>query len=168
MKKIRFSLGSSIEDAYKLLKDNHPSYGEFNEQKIYSTESLDSMYLKITGKTKTQHYRSVEDAKREMADHKKAIPGLSEKYISEAIGLVFSDKMDLWKKIVPIRLAALYHGMELSCTLEIAKLLKLESFDKADSLFRSQGHSGMSHSLVCQMLKEFIPSGKEFVKRYEK
>ena len=38
-----------------------------------------------------------------------------------------------------------------------------ESFEKAKKCMEDQGHSGMSWSLVCAMIKEFCVHGEEFV-----
>lgn len=70
-------------------------------------------------------------------------------------------------KCVPIRLSDLYHGYELNCTLDIAKIMGDEETDlesrmkKAYKVFNEEGHSGMSASLVMAMLREFSPYGNE-------
>lgn len=83
---------------------------------------------------------------------KKAKKILDEKYL------------ELWNECVPIRLNDLYQGMELGNCLEIVeKLNKGESFEKVKPLIENQGHSGMSFSLVCSMIKSFCDRGNEFV-----
>lgn len=56
--------------------------------------------------------------------------------------------------------------MELDNVLQIQEILleeKEESFNKAKKCMDDQGHSGMSWSLVCALIKEFCIHGKEFV-----
>lgn len=72
--------------------------------------------------------------------------------------------MELWKRAVAIRLNDLYRGMDLKNALELAKPISENNFDKAEKLFREQGHSGMSHSVVCSILETFMPNGGVFVK----
>ena len=70
----------------------------------------------------------------------------------------------LWERMVPIRLDDLYHGMELGCTLEIVKILNSGgSLNDAKKKIEDQGHSGMSFSLVCSMVRVLCDRGEEFV-----
>lgn len=54
--------------------------------------------------------------------------------------------------------------MELGACLEIVTELNNGcDLDKAKSIIENQGHSGMSFSLVCHMVKAFCNRGGEFV-----
>ena len=55
MKKIEFYPGINLDKAYQELQDNAPCYGEFNEKTLYSTDSLDEVFVKVTGKSKAEH-----------------------------------------------------------------------------------------------------------------
>lgn len=80
------------------------------------------------------------------------------------------DKWEFWDEIVPIRAEDLYEGMELDCTLDIEEILQEKaenSFKRASNELDSQGHSGMSYSLMKAMIFQFCTNGKEFVKYLE-
>ena len=71
---------------------------------------------------------------------------------------------ELWAKCVPIRLGDLYQGMELGNCLEIVEQLNNgKTVEEVKPLIENQGHSGMSFSLVCSMVKSFCDRGAEFV-----
>lgn len=50
MKRIEFGAGQGLDAAYQDLQKNAPCYGEFNGRTLYSTDSLDDIYIKITRK----------------------------------------------------------------------------------------------------------------------
>lgn len=85
-------------------------------------------------------------------------------WIKEGYAILDSKYYKLWADCVPIRLDDLYEGMELGACLDIVKVLnKGGSFEDAEVILRSQGHSGMSHGLVCAMIRSFCERGSEFV-----
>ena len=172
MEKIKLYAGCSIEMAYsELHKTGSPCCTEFNGVEITSEDSLDDLYIKITGLSKDEFDKKQQEAHDEYVrreeEHKAKIPELTEFYRKEARGIILEDKLEVWDKIVPIRLSDLYHGYELNCTLDIAKIMGDEETDlesrmkKAYKEFNGQGHSGMSASLVMAMLREFCPYGNE-------
>ena len=172
MKKIELYAGCSIEKAYsELHKTGSPCCTEFNGVEITSEDSLDDLYIKITGISKEEFEKRLQEANDEYVrheeEHKEKIPELTKHYCEEARGVILEDKLELWDKCVPIRLGDLYHGMELDCTLSIANIMGNEALDletrmrKAYKEFNGQGHSGMSASLVMAMLREFCPYGNE-------
>jgi len=74
------------------------------------------------------------------------------------------DKLELWNKVVPIRLNDLYQGMELGSTLEIIDALKSgKTFDDAQKILYDQNHSGMSYGIMKSMLKAFYDDGDALV-----
>ncbi len=148
--------------------------GKFNDHMLYSdTVTMDSAYLEITGKTKTDFDKEQEEwreklrVESELAE--KAARENIPNWIERGHKLLSEDKWEEWDKIVPVRASDLYHGMELDNTLQIQKILEMiivnseESFEKAKKCMEEQGHSGMSWSLVCAMIKEFCVHGEEFV-----
>jgi len=173
MKKIEFYPGINLDKAYQELQDNAPCYGEFNEKTLYSTDSLDEVFVKVTGKSKAEHDEYIrkmhEEYERKEAEFKAKIPQLTEDYRKRAIGIIPEGYLELWNEIVPIRLNGLYHGMELDCWLELVAVLndtskkELERFEICRSLFSKQGHSGMSAWLVFNGLKCFHPLGEMLV-----
>lgn len=172
-KKVELCCGDSVDEAFNRIQQsakqwNCETFGEFNGNKIYSIDTIDEAYQKVTGCTKSEHAGKMlqysNEAERKDREHKDKIPELTKEYIQRAKGIIREDKAVIWAECVPIRLGDLYRGMELQCTLDLADILKSSNFEKAKKVFADQGHSGMSHSLVCHMLKEFAENGEEFVK----
>lgn len=170
-RKIEFGAGDRIEEAIKYLHSFNGElvYGEFNGQKLYSdTDSLDSAYKKITGKTKSEYDAEMkaenERYQEEQRKHKEAIPQLTKEWIAKGNNILAEKYREKWAKCVPIRLDDLYQGMELGNCLEIVdQLNKGYSFDTVKPIIGKQGHSGMSFGLVCSMVKSFCDRGDEFV-----
>lgn len=176
MKEIEFLPGDSIDTAWKeLLKASaecgDTCFGEFNGREIRSTDTLDEAYMKILGKTKSEHEKEMQDWRdeyeRQEKEHKDNIPNLIPIYREKARGVILEDQYEYWDKIVPIRLDDLYHGMELDATLDLCKIMRDESMSydkrlkKAYDTFMDQGHSGMSAGLVASMLRTFCPDGHD-------
>lgn len=170
---MNFTQESILIKHIKNCQDNAPCYGEFNEKALYSTDSLDEVFVKVTGKSKAEHDEYIrkihEEYDRKEAEFKAKIPQLTEDYRKRAIGIIPEEYLELWNEIVPIRLNDLYHGMELDCWLELVAVLndtskkELERFEICRSLFSKQGHSGMSAVLVFNGLKCFHPLGEMLV-----
>lgn len=176
MKEVIFYPGESIVDAWaKLLKESaeceDTCFGKFNDREILSTDTLDEAYVKITGKTKEQSNKEIQDWCNECEckekEHKDSIPSLVPLYCKRARGVILENQYNLWDKIVPTRLGDLYHGLELGCTLDLCEIMRDESISydkrlrKAYKAFMNQEHSGMSASLVASMLKVFCPDGED-------
>lgn len=176
MKEVIFYPGDTIDGAWKkLLKESaeceDTCFGKFNDREILSTDTLDEAYMKITGKTKEQSNKEIQDwrdeCERKEKEHKDSIPSLVPLYCERARSVILEDQYNLWDKIVPTRLGDLYHGMELGCTLDLCEIMRDESISydkrlrKAYKAFMDQGHSGMSASLVASMLKVFCPDGED-------
>jgi hypothetical protein len=166
-------LGNTIELTVKSLLEYKEKgelvYTEFNGVILYSdTVTLDDAYISITGKTKAEcdkaHQEWKENYDKAEREHQKNIPSLTEIWKNKGREILSESKWEYWDKIVPIRLGDLYHGMELGCCLDIAKILNNNgTFDEAKVMIDSQGHSGMSYGLVCSMMREFCDRGQEFV-----
>lgn len=176
MKEIEFMPGDVLDDAWRqLLRESadcgDTCHGVFNGKDIYSTDTLDEVYQKVTGMTKAESDRKQqewkEDYRRREEEHKAYIPELTKKYCDQARGVILESEYEFWNKIVPIRLDDLYEGMELDCTLDLCKIMRDESIPaeerikKAYDAFMAQGHSGISANLVIQMLRRFCPNGNE-------
>ncbi|NFH91952.1 hypothetical protein FDA33_17490 [Clostridium botulinum] len=165
--------GSTIEDVVNELlnykKKGKLVSGSFNGHILYSdTVTMDSAFKEITGKTKSEFDKAQQkirdDFKRQEKQHQKQIPSLAKVWMEKGREILTEDKLELWDKIVPIRLNDLYQGMELGCCLDIVKILNNNgTFDEAKEKIESQDHSGMSFGLVCSMVKEFCDRGNEFV-----
>ena len=173
LNKIEFSAGQSLESAYKDLQEFAPSYGEFNGAILYSYDTLDEVFKKVTGKTKKELYEYAKEEERkyqeQLKTNKERIPELTTYYKDKARGIIPEDKLEFWDNIVPIRLNDLYQGIELQCLLDIITILndenktKEDRFNKCYELFYKQGHSGTSGIIVLSGLKQLHPLGYEFV-----
>lgn len=58
-KEINLPLGIGIDNAYDIIQNNAPCKAEFNGEMMYSTDSLDSMYLKATGYSRDEFYNEL-------------------------------------------------------------------------------------------------------------
>ena len=64
---------------------------------------------------------------------------------------------ELWEEVVPIRLDDLYEGMELVALKEIAEAYNGgKSREEIKEIFKNQGHSYLSHGLMCALVYNFI------------
>lgn len=175
-----FCLGDTVTDAWKKLLTSSADcgktcYGVFNSKVLYSTDTLDQAYEKVTGLTKSE-FDAKQKAKKEEymrkdEERRASMPEKIEKYKKDARGVILESQYQLWDEIVPIRLDDLYHGMELDATLDICKIMREESVcledrvEMAKKAFDNQGHSGMSASLVLGMIKQFCPHGIKVVEK---
>jgi len=168
-KLIQFEAGERIDSAMeKLKRQDSPASGLFNGKMLYSDESIDSAYKKITGKTKCEFDAQMkaenEQRDKEEREHKSAILELTKEWIKKGNKILDEKYHELWTDIVPIRLRDLYRGMELGASLEIIKQLNNGcTLDTAKKTIEGQGHSGMSFGLVCSMVKDLCDRGNEFV-----
>lgn len=148
---------------------------QFNGHWLYSdTVTMDSAFLEVTGKNKAdfdqfqkEYWEKIRIESELTEKAAKAAKENIPNWIEKGHKVFTEDKWGEWDKIVPIRAKDLYHGMELDNTLQIQEILSSEyseeSFEKAKKCMEEQGHSGMSWSLVCAMIKEFCTNGAEFV-----
>lgn len=144
----------------------------FNGHWLYSdTVTMDSAYLEVTGENKADYEKTKEKFFKKMKAEREKIKSSAQdnipNWIERGHNLISEDKWEEWDKVVPVRASDLYHGMELDNTLQIQEILMSdyseETFEKAKKCMEEQGHSGMSWSLVCAMIREFCEHGKEFV-----
>lgn len=168
-REIEFGFGD-IESAIKELKKHKDLVcGSFNGQTLYSDiDDLDSAYKKITGKTKIEFdeakQKRHEECEAEKRKHEESIPELTKEWIEKGKTILDRKYLEVWDKCVPIRLGDLYRGMELGNCLDIVKELNNDcELNVAKKIIEEQGHSGMSFSLVCSMIRSFCDRGNEFV-----
>ena len=169
-RKIEFMAGQSVESAVNELKKYKDLVcGSFNGHILYSDiDNMDSAYMKITGKTKAEfdeaERKRQEQHEEEERKHKESIPELTKEWIEKGENTLDEKYRELWNKCVPVRLNDLYRGFELGACLEIVKELNNGcELEVAKAIIEKQGHSGMSFSLVCSMVKSFCDRGNEFV-----
>lgn len=163
---IDFGAGESIESAVRTLNKYKLKgvlvCGTFNGATLYSdVDDLNSAYKKITGKTKDEFDKYLQEEDRR---HKEAIPSLTKEWIEKGNEILDKEYHEKWAKCVPIRLGDLYRGMELGACLDIVRELNNGcDLSVAKSIIDEQGHSGMSYGLVCSMVRSFSKRGDEFI-----
>jgi len=172
-REIMLSAGSTIQDVVNYLLEFKEkgilACADFNGKTLYSdTVTMDSAYLDIIGKTKSEfdneQQERVERLEKAKREHEAMIPELTESWIEKGKTILEKDKWEYWSEIVPIRLNDLYRGMELGNCLDIVETLNNNgTFEDAKKLLEDQNHSGMSFGLVCAMISEFCDRGTEFV-----
>lgn len=176
MKEIMFYPGESLEEAYNDLQYVHEEtnevyQGEFNGIMISSIDTLDEIYLKVTGKHKIdfdeERRIQAEEYKCKQQEHLSKMPELIKLYREKARGIIPNEYLEKWDQIVPVRLDDLYNGMELDCWLELISELnnnlkdKKSRYEICKHIFDRQGHSGMSANLVLSGLVQLHPLGKK-------
>lgn len=176
MRQIEFYCGCNVEKAWHMLQkeaedSGEPCSGMFNDKELFSTDTLDEAYMKITGMTKAEsdaHIKQwLDERKRKEQEHKALIPKLTEMYRKRARGLVLDETLESWDEVVPIRLGDIYRGMELGNVLECCSVMRDESLSreerlrKAYGIFADEGHSGTSAAITMAMLRKFCPDGNE-------
>lgn len=170
---LHFVCGTTIEEAVNELLQHKESgqlaYGDFNGRLLYSdTVTLDSAYQEITGQTKLEFDMERQKEKDEYEKNRNIfLENLNKsimKWKKKGYEILTEDKWPIWDNIVCVRAKDIYEGMELDASLDIIKILKDSSFEKANEKLDSQGHSGMSYAIVCSIIKDCADNGKEFIK----
>lgn len=172
IREIELLPGSDIESTvYTLLaaKARGDSvYAEFNGHKLYSyTVSIDSAYLEITGQSKADfdkaqakwlHNYIIEQAKA----RKEATVNIPN-WIAKGQQLIHPERHQNWELCVHNRAHGLYHGLDLDYALEIMQAIENGvSIKEAAEMLDEQGHSGMSNSVIRNILLNFSSKGPEF------
>ena len=171
-KKIELPIGSNIDKAVNKLLEaksrGESVYCEFNGHILYSdTVTMDSAYLEITGLTKEAHDKELEESSKnykiEYAKNKKKAIENIPSWIEQGKKLIFSERHKEWEKAVIARANDLYHGLELDAALEIMQAIE-DGIDmkQVAKMLDGQGHSGMSASLVRNIVFHFSSKGPEF------
>jgi hypothetical protein len=170
-KEIEFCVGRNIDECVNELlvykNKGELVFGNFNGHKLYSDSvTIDSVYKEITGSIKKEFDENIrkqnEEYERQKQEHIDSIPEKTKMWMQKGREILEKDKLELWDKIVPIRLNDLYQGMELKCCLDIIKILKDGTLEEAKKEIENQNHSEMSFNLVRSMVKEFSTRGQEF------
>lgn len=146
----------------------------FNGHTFYSdTVTLDNAYTEVTGKTKTEYDKEMQERhkkyRQEEKDYKRKIPELTKEWITKGHEILDKKYWKNWDKIVPLRLKDLYRGMELGACLSIIETLNNNSeFYDAKYILDKQNHSGASYNLVVYLVSNFCDRGTEFKNFLEK
>lgn len=170
-KEIETYLSEDLEDVVKVLKfsesKGYHCYAEFNDNIIYSDESEDEAYIKVTGKTKDEFKKFQEESVKKYLNEEKEFQkrknGVIDEYIKKGHEILDEKYHEEWDRIVPIRVEDLYHGMELDSALKVIEMLKNHaSREEIDEALDEYGHSGMSHGLTVAIIRHFSDEGSDF------
>lgn len=164
--------GSNLESVvYTLLAAKargESVYCDFNGHKLYSdTVSMDSAYMEVLGQTKADYDKAQEEwrenYKREQKEAEERAKANIPNWIEKGQALIFPERYAEWEKCVIARASDLYHGLELDSALEIMTALENgATMEEAKQMLDKQGHSGMSASIVRNILFAFSSKGPEF------
>lgn len=128
---------------------------------LYSdTVTVDSAYLEITGKTKSEFDKERKEWKeaynKQKREYLDKIPELTNYWIAKGKEVLNEDKWELWSQIVHVRLADyLYGGSELDNSLEVLNILNNNgTLEEAKEKLESQGHSGTSFDIVLSIVSD--------------
>jgi len=176
MRKVELYGGITVDKALEEIKAvaaerGEEHYCEFNGKTLYSTDTIDEAYMKVTGMNKADYDAKIQALmeKREAEEkaHMAKIPELVEYYKKEARGLVLDERLEDWDNCLEVRLGDIYRGMELQQVIDCSRVMKDETLDrearlrKAYKIFNDADHSGMSARLTCSLLRHFCPDGNE-------
>lgn len=164
--------GSNLESVvYTLLAAKargESVYCDFNGHKLYSdTVSMDSAYMEVLGQTKADYDKAQEEWRqnyeREQKEAEERAKANIPNWIEKGQALIFPERYAEWEKCVIARASDLYHGLELDSALEIMTALENgATMEEAKQMLDKQGHSGMSASIVRNILFAFSSKGPEF------
>jgi hypothetical protein len=157
-----------------MCKTDYPDqkfYVDFNGIYFLSDDedlTVDFMYQTITGENRREHKEKqtksmaaqrTRDVERQLFTTKR----ISD-FIKAGLKILPETLWEDWIDLVPMRVSDLYNGCDLEWFIELHLLLSSSTFEHCKMVFETQGHSGMSASIVFQMLEKFTPNGKDFVK----
>lgn len=162
-----------LHKSIHIFKTDHPDkkgYAVFNGMYFFTDEqnlSIDDLYIAITGKArkerlKEQNESFIESKKREISEKSFYAKKISS-FIKQGLLVLAPEHHEIWIDLVPVRAMDMYRCFDLESFLELHINLKTNTFENVKEIFELQGHSGMSASIVFQMLESFSPNGKEFV-----
>lgn len=177
MEEIKMYAGQDVDDAYRQMKAYRKATGQecfvkFNDKVLYWYESRNACYLKVTGISRKNYLKlcseEVRKYKRRERKHKARLPKLIKEYKAMARGVIEEKYLEQWDRCVPIRLADIYRGFDLECTLELIKVLnedlpENERFEACRLMMEEQSHSGWSAAIVRSGLSLFHKDGNSFI-----
>lgn len=130
------------------------------------TITVDNAYLEVTGYTKDDYDRKLEEFKRKFDEERKAEKAEMMAKLPQKGREVLAEKYwSDWDTAVGKRVGGMYNGKDMEACLEIVEALNNGcSLDKAKTIIDNQNHSGASHSLVVSEVMAFCDRGVDFAK----
>lgn len=175
MKELEMYAGQELDDAYRLMKDYSRRTGEvcfvnFNDQILYSYDSWNTIYMKVTHKNRRAFKKMMRDSqkkiKKSFRRYLASLPKWRKELKRNARGVIDDKYLEKWDECVDIRTKDLYRGFELKCVLELVQELnrdipKNERFENCKAIMYRQNHSGGSAYMTLACLRAFHDLGKE-------
>ena len=144
------------------------AYCNFNDIIFHSdTVTMDSAYMEVFGKTKAEYEKSQEIALKKLKEDEKrkteeAIKNIPE-WIAKGQSLIFPNRHDEWAKYVQMSAEGWTHGVDVKNVLELMEAFKNgATMEQAIQIFKNQGHSGNSETLIRNIMFQFSDKGPEF------
>ena len=144
------------------------TYIKFNDTMLYSMyETADTCYLKVTGETKEQYKKAMEEWRRQYEERQAREKAQAEANIpvwyKRGREIIFEERWGSWYECVKGRAHDLYNGADLVHALEIMEALHAgKSIEEVSEIFNQANHSGASESMVLKIVANFSERGPEF------
>lgn len=175
MKELEMYAGQELDDAYRLMKDYSRRTGEvcfvnFNDQILYSYDSWNTIYMKVTHKNRRAFNKMKRDSQKKLKKsfrrYLASLPKWRKELRRKARGVIDDKYLEKWDECVDIRTKDLYRGFELKCVLELVQELnrdipKNERFENCKAIMYRQDHSGGSAYMTLAYLCAFHDLGEE-------
>lgn len=167
-REIKIHAGDNLESAvYTLLAARERGehvYCKFNGVILHSdTVSMDSAFMAVIGCTKAEYDQRRKEWKENYEREEKIAKQNIPSWIKKGQALIFPERYAEWEKCVQVNATDLYHGRVLDAALEIMTALENgATMEEAKQIFDKQEHSGMSTSIVRNILFSFSSKGPEF------
>lgn len=184
MKRIEFIIGDNIEKIYNKLQENSPCFGVFNGEKIYSKDTLDEVYLKITGMNKKEYEEYVNNALKEkenifysemekVKEYEESIPEIIEYCKKRGREIIQEENIPVWNNFVPVEIKR-YNGFEVFFLLDIIEVLNQygksieDRINECVSMFNEKCKYEGSREKVLNWVEYFHPIGMMLVEKMKK
>lgn len=145
---------------------------EFNREMIYSDEdSLDSAYMKIVGRTYTEHLKKIKEEEKRMKEaeeeYERNKPSLYNELIERGHEVIDKKYWFTFDKLVAKSLDDVYYGYDIKCAIEIVEMIKEKKlFEEIRQKISDQGHSNWSVGITLAEVKDICDEGPVFFNEF--
>lgn len=166
--KMTWKYGSHLEGTVKELLELNAAgksvYFDFNGIRLYSCDvTMDSAFKEVTGLTKEEFDKHQEEESKKFRLEREQSKQNIQIWKERGKKIIFPERHKEWEECVEIRANDFYNGVELNDALEIMEALANgEKMENVQKIFQGQEHSGVSRSLVRNIVYSFSGKGPEF------
>ncbi len=164
------TLDRAIEVLEKAKEENENIYLDFNGQKLYSLiDDTDSCYLKVTGKTKDEYMKALEEWRKQQEEEQikeelEALDKMPDR-IKRGNELIYPQRREDWEKYVRSSTKSFYHGLELDSVLNVMESLsKDKNLEQALSVLNSEDKKGVPNFITLNIIAKYSKQGVDFCK----